>query len=95
MVNIMRMDLYRLVHSKALWVFLAIIVALAAISTGTVAYVSSPTFTESLEAAEGLHVGFSDAKSTAEAGAALGSLVQNLSAESLVGSSLLSGGALA
>ena len=48
----MRMDLYRLVHSKALWVFLAIIVALAAISTGTVAYVSSPTFTESLEAAE-------------------------------------------
>lgn len=95
MVNIMRMDLYRLVHSKSLWVFLAIIVALAAISTGTVAYVSSPTFTESLEAAEGLHVGFSDAKSTAEAGAALGSLVQNLSAESLVGSSLLSGGALA
>ena len=95
MVNIMRMDLYRLVHSKSLWVFLAIIVALATISTGMVAYVSSPTFTESLEAAEGLHVGFSDAKSTAEAGAALGSLVQNLSAESLVGSSLLSGGALA
>ena len=95
MVNIMRMDLYRLVHSKSLWVFLAIIVALAAISTSMVAYVSSPAFAESLKSVQGLHVGFSDAGSIAEASVALESLVQNLSAESLVGSSLLSGGALA
>ena len=63
----MRMDLYRLVHSKSLWVFLAIIVALAAISTSMVAYVSSPAFAESLKSVQGLHVGFSDAGSIAEA----------------------------
>lgn len=94
MVNIMRMDLYRLVHGKSLWVFLAIIVVLAAISTGITAYVANPAFMENLESVKGFHVGFSDASSIAEASVALESLMQNLSAESLVGSSLLSGGAL-
>ena len=105
MVNIMRMDLYRLVHGKSLWIFLAAIAALAAMGAGMMGVVTDPAFMESMAmsytngAPAGVNIGFSssgpDASDLAEANAAVAMLAQGLSPEALIGNVFLGGGGLA
>ena len=104
MVNIMRMDLYRLVHGKSLWIFLAAIAALAAMGAGMMGVVTDPAFMESMAmsytngAPAGVNIGFSssgpDASDLAEANAAVAMLAQGLSPEALIGNVFLGGGGL-
>ena len=104
MANIMRMDLYRLVHGKSLWVFLVAIAALAAMGAGMMGVVTDPAFMESMTmsytngAPAGVNIGFSssgpDASDLAEANAAVAMLAQGLSPEALIGNVFLGGGGL-
>lgn len=106
MANILRMDLYRLVHGKSLWIFLAVIVALAAAGAGTVAYVSSPAFMDSIRAASAdsaqigidlvgvAHPNGPGASDLAEASDIVAQLAQGMSPEALVGNVFLTGGGL-
>lgn len=51
MANILRMDLYRLVHGKSLWIMLAIVVAISVMSVGMMAYIAGPEFAATLQSA--------------------------------------------
>lgn len=105
MANILRMDLYRLVHGKSLWIFLAVITVLAVISAATMAYITDPAFVQSMQAASasgaptGVHIGFSNgsgpsADDLAETNALVAQLVQGMTPEALVGNVFLGGGGL-
>ncbi|WP_232050957.1 ABC transporter permease [Arabiibacter massiliensis] len=104
MANILRMDLYRLVHGKSLWIFLAVIVVLAAAGAGTMAVVTDPAFIDSLKVAytnsapASVNIGFSSpspsASDLAEADAAVALLAQGMTAEALIGNVFLGGGGL-
>ena len=99
------MDLYRLVHGKSLWIFLAVITVLAVISAATMAYITDPAFVQSMQAASasgaptGVHIGFSNgsgpsADDLAETNALVAQLVQGMTPEALVGNVFLGGGGL-
>ena len=99
MANILRMDLYRLVHGKSLWIFLAVIAVLAVISAATMAYITDPAFVQSMQAASasgaptGVHIGFSNgsgpsADDLAETNALVAQLAQGMTPEALVGKTL-------
>ena len=99
------MDLYRLVHGKSLWIFLGIIAVMAAISAAVMAYITDPTFVQSMQAASasgaptGVHIGFSNgsgpsADDLAETNALAAQLSQGMTPEALVGSVFLGGGGL-
>ena len=105
MANILRMDLYRLVHGKSLWIFLAVITVLAVISAATMAYITDPAFVQSMQAASasgaptGVHIGFSNgsgpsADDLAETNALVAQLAQGMTPEALVGNVFLGGGGL-
>ena len=105
MANILRMDLYRLVHGKSLWIFLAVITVLAVISAATMAYITDPAFVQSMQAASasgaptGVHIGFSNgsgpsADDLAETNALVTQLAQGMTPEALVGNVFLGGGGL-
>lgn len=105
MANILRMDLYRLVHGKSLWIFLASIVVLAVASAGVMAVITDPAFQESMRVAytsgapTGVNIGFSNpsgvgADDIAEASAMTALLSQGLAPEALVGNVFLGGGGL-
>ena len=105
MANILRMDLYRLVHGKSLWIFPAVITVLAVISAATMAYITDPAFVQSMQAASasgaptGVHIGFSNgsgpsADDLAETNALVAQLVQGMTPEALVGNVFLGGGGL-
>ena len=83
------MDLYRLVHGKSLWIFLAVITVLAVISAATMAYITDPAFVQSMQAASasgaptGVHIGFSNgsgpsADDLAETNALVAQLAQGM-----------------
>ena len=102
MVNILRMDLYRLIHGKSLWVFLAIIIGMAIITTGMLHYTTSPEFLEALEngsATVGVTVGISDPTAITDdytsATTAMQALVTGTTQMAFVGSIFINGGALA
>lgn len=105
MANILRMDLYRLVHGKSLWIMLAIVVAISVMSVGMMAYIAGPEFAATLQSASAngpgsFHVGIavegspdaSDLEDIAEAGSMMTS---GMTAEALVGTMFLNGGGLA
>ncbi len=46
MFNFLRMDFYRMVHSKTTWVFVGVIVASVILITGMMGYLTSDAFTE-------------------------------------------------
>ena len=105
MANILRMDLYRLVHGKSLWIFLGIIVVLAAAGAGTMAVITDPTFLESMKvsytngAPAGVNIGFTspsgpDADDLLQADALAGLVAQGLTPEALIGNVFLGGGGL-
>lgn len=107
MVNILRMDLYRLLHGKSLWVFLAIILGMVVLCTGIMTYVTSPDFLESMKAANsgaataGITLGMStpggdmmDASDYAEVSAAMAMLSGGMSQIAFIGSMFLNGGGL-
>ena len=105
MGNILRMDLYRILHGKSFWIFLAVVAALGVIGAGTLAVITDPAFMESVKvmstsgAPAGIHIGLSDpdaldASDLAEANAAFAMLEQGMSPEALVGSVFLGGGGI-
>lgn len=105
MANILRMDLYRLIHGKSLWVMLATIVVLAVASAGAMAVITDPAFQESMKAAyttgapAGVSIGFTDssgpdAEDIADANAMAAMFDQGLSPEALIGNVFLGGGGL-
>lgn len=105
MVNILRMDLYRLLHGKSLWVFLAVIVGLVIMTSGIMAIITSPGFTESMQsastAAGGFHLGITnpngtmmDADDYADVSEATAMLSGSMTQISFIGSMFLSGGGL-
>lgn len=105
MANILRMDLYRLLHGKSLWIFLGIIVVLAAAGAGTMAVITDPTFLESMKvsytngAPAGVNIGFTspsgpDADDLLQADALAGLVAQCLTPEALIGNVFLGGGGL-
>lgn len=51
MVNILRMDFYRAVRSKSLWILLGSIVLLAIVAMGSLSYMLSPEFMEAMQGA--------------------------------------------
>ena len=105
MANILRMDLYRLVHGKSLWIMLGVIVCMAVVSAAFMAYVSSPAYLDSLQAAGasgtgGIHIGITagngpDAGDYQDAAEAAALMTAGTSAEALVGTLFLNGGGLA
>ena len=105
MANILRMDLYRLVHGKSLWIMLGVIVCMAVVSAAFMAYVSSPAYLDSLQAAGasgtgGIHIGITagngpDAGDDQDAAEAAALMTAGTSAEALVGTLFLNGGGLA
>ncbi|WP_139650557.1 ABC transporter permease [Raoultibacter phocaeensis] len=53
MVNILRMDFYRAVRSKSLWILLGCIVILGLVAMGSISYMLSPEFLETMQNASG------------------------------------------
>ena len=101
MVNILRMDVYRLVHGKSLWIMLAIIVAMAVTSAGAMAYIASPEFMQTLQSSGGgvVHIGFTngsgpDASDYADAAEVTAMMEGSLTPQALVGSLFLNGSGL-
>lgn len=101
MANILRMDLYRLVHGKSLWILLAVIVAMAVLSSGLMAYIASPEFTQTLQSPNGaMRIGFTDgagpdASDYADAAEVNAMMAGSMTPQALVGSLFLNGGGLA
>ena len=108
MGNILRMDFYRLVRSKSLWIMLAIMVVCAAITMGTVAYMLSPGFAEAMQNAgnaaanTGLRIGVStptgsstDLTQLGQEAAQMQAVFSGLTPMALVGQVFINGGALA
>lgn len=94
------MDLYRLIHGKSLWIMLAVIVALAVMSSGMMAYIASPEFAGTLQSGSTVHIGFTDSSapdaSDYEDAAEVGAMFNDgIAPEALVGNVFLSGGGLA
>lgn len=103
MVNILRMDAYRLVRSKSLWICLGLIVFFVALAAGMLAWTTSPEY---IEAAK---TGFSAASGSwtfgvangPEAGSGMEELADSLALLSstsqitYIGSMMVKGGALA
>lgn len=105
MANILRMDLYRLVHGKSLWIFLGVIAILAITSAVTMSAITDPAFVQSMQAASasgastGVNIGFPNgsgpsADDLAETNALAAQLAQGMTPESLVGNVFLGGGGL-
>lgn len=93
------MDVYRLVHGKSLWIMLAIIVAMAAISSGLMAYIASPEFIQTLQSSSNVNIGFTDnagpdASDYADAAEASAMMSGSMTPQALVGSVFLNGGGL-
>lgn len=93
------MDLYRLVHGKSLWIMLAIIVAMAVISSGLMAYIASPEFIQTLQSSSNVNIGFTDnagpdASDYADAAEASAMMSGSMTPQALVGSVFLNGGGL-
>lgn len=108
MVNILRMDLYRILHGKSFWIFMAIALGLVVISTGVMNMVSNPDFIKSMEAASnsaanlGVQFGMTnsdgsvmDADDYADAAAAAALMSGSTSPMAYYGSFFLGGGGLA
>lgn len=107
MFNFLRMDFYRMVHSKITWVFLAIIAAMAIITTSMVGYMNTDTFKEqyaqsiSATMQPGVSVGTSTPDSGAAAATPSGADVNPLASingktfMAYAGGMFISGGALA
>lgn len=102
MVNILRMDLYRLIRGKSLWVFLAIIIGMAIITTGLLHYTTSPEFLEALAngtATMGVSVGLGDPTMISDDYSSELTAMQALSTGAtqlaFVGNIFINGGALA
>lgn len=51
MFNLLKSDLYRLVHGKMLWVTLTVLLAIVAAGTGLIAFAASPEFAQMVNAA--------------------------------------------
>ncbi len=102
----MRMDVYRLVHGKSFWIFLAIIVGTAALATGMMSVVTSPEFMQSMQSASDVAArsGFKlsitsspgglDAGDYADVDAALAMLSGGITQIAYIGRLFLNGGAL-
>lgn len=93
------MDVYRLVHGKSLWIMLAIIVAMAVISSGLMAYIASPEFIQTLQSSSNVNIGFTDnagpdASDYADAAEASAMMSGSMTPQALVGSVFLNGGGL-
>lgn len=91
--------MYRLVHGKSLWIMLAIIVAMAAISSGLMAYIASPEFIQTLQSSSNVNIGFTDnagpdASDYADAAEASAMMSGSMTPQALVGSVFLNGGGL-
>lgn len=100
MVNILRMDLYRLVRSTSFWVCLGVMVLMTVFSIGMLWYASTPDFVKSLQmgtSSAGMSVGLSNGQGEALSEsdiAQLEALTSTGSLTSFVGGMLIKGGAL-
>lgn len=108
MFNYLRMDFYRMLHSKTTWIFVGIIIAMVAITTGMMGYLTSDFFKESFSSAQaaagsvGMSLtvgtpgsGMTNMNSNDVADANLALSMIGGTTTSYLGSVLVSGGALA
>lgn len=103
MVNILRMDAYRLVRSKSLWICLGLIVFFVALAAGMLAWTTSPEFIQAMQSSEatvrtgGVTLGVTTPEQafTSDDLAEAMAILSSTSQITYIGSMMVKGGALA